>query len=89
MAVIVTLQQVNLKGQIVPPNTRIRVDDEHVLVDKGYARRLTKDESRAIVSEYAAYAEKVFNEKPVVITSKKDKKQVKKIWQTRGLFEDA
>ena len=63
-------------------------DDEHDLVDKGYARSLTKDETLAILDEYVAYAEKVFSEKPVVITQKKDKKQSKKTYEMKGLFED-
>lgn len=88
MGVLVTLRQMSMNGELIQPNEKIRVENEQPLINKGYARRLTEDESRAIVSEYVSYAEKVFNEKPVVFTSKKDKKRAKKTWEMKGLFED-
>jgi hypothetical protein len=40
MAVLVTLQPVSLKGQVIPPGTKIQFEDGTDWVDKGYARRL-------------------------------------------------
>lgn len=88
MGVLKTLKEICLKGKLIPPGTKIQVDDEDELIGKGYARRLTKDESRAIIDEYVAYAEKVFSEKPTVSVPKKDTKPVKKTYEMRGLFEN-
>jgi hypothetical protein len=62
MAVLITLKPLCLNGEIVQPGTMIRVEDEQGLINNGYARRLTKEESQAIVSEYVSYADKIFNQ---------------------------
>jgi hypothetical protein len=71
MGVIVTLCSVNLKGKVIPPNTKIRVDDEQNLIDKGYARRLTREETRLILNSYVQYAVKVFAENTKVQKTQK------------------
>ena len=64
MGVLITLKSIRLNGEIVQPGTMITVADEQGLIDKGYARRLTKEETQAILSEYVIYADKIFNNKP-------------------------
>ena len=59
MAVLVTLRPVSLKGQVIPPGTRIRLEDGQELVSKGYARELAKDECREILDEWAEETKRV------------------------------
>jgi hypothetical protein len=60
MAVVVTLKPIRLNGTILQPGEKIRVEGEQELISRGYARRLTKEEARAILDEYIHYAEKIF-----------------------------
>jgi hypothetical protein len=61
MQVLITLKTIRLQGEIVQPGTMIRVEDEQGLIDKVYARRLTKEESQAILNYYVLYTDKIFN----------------------------
>lgn len=60
MAILVTLRPVRLKGEIIPPGSKIRLKDGTDWVDKGYARELTKEECRKILNEWAEEAKQVF-----------------------------
>jgi hypothetical protein len=61
MELLITLKSIRLNGEIVPPGQTVKVVDGQSLVDRGYARRLTKAEARAIVNTYAEYAREVFS----------------------------
>jgi len=54
------------------------------VVTQGYARGLTKEETKKILNEYVAYADKIFN-KPQGISSKNPRKQVGIRWQQERL----
>jgi hypothetical protein len=54
--VAITLRTVRLHGGVVQPGAIIRVADEQVLIDRGYARRLSEEESKAVVQSYVAEA---------------------------------
>jgi len=63
MSVLVTVKRIRLNGVIVQPGSMIRVGDDQGLVDTGYARRLTREEARLILSSYVEYADMLFNKK--------------------------
>lgn len=63
MAILKALRPIKLNGEILQPGEMFRTQDEQGLIDRGYARKLSRDETRAILDEYALYVEQVFNEK--------------------------
>jgi hypothetical protein len=64
MELLKTLRPVRMNGEIVLPGQTIKVIDGRGLIDKGYARRLTKDEIQAILTQYKKCAEDLFSETP-------------------------
>lgn len=52
---LITLKVIRLRGQDISPGKRIRVEAEEGkrLIDSGYARRLTREETQEFLSEYA------------------------------------
>ena len=65
MAVLITLKPIRLNGTILQPGENILVKDEQGLINKGYARRLTRVEARAIIGNYVEYADMLFNKKTI------------------------
>jgi hypothetical protein len=63
MLVLITLKTVHLNGQIVVPGTTILVEDGQELIDRGYARKLTRDETKGVLNDYAKTFEKLMEEK--------------------------
>jgi hypothetical protein len=65
MGVLITLKPIRLNGTIVQSGAKIHVEDEQGLINKGYARRLTREEARQILNSYVEYADMLFNKKTV------------------------
>ena len=62
MDMVKIIKRCRLNGEIVSPQTIITVEDARPLIEVGYARKLTKEEARDILDEYAQFADRLFNE---------------------------
>jgi hypothetical protein len=69
---LVALKHIYVSGKLLSPGDHFKTNqDVKNLMDKGYLRALTHQENEAILDEYVAYAEEVFD-KPV--SSRKEKR---------------
>ena len=59
---IKTIKRIRMNGTIVEPGEVIRVDKDQGLITRGYARELTREETKGVLADYVRFAEKVFNE---------------------------
>ena len=59
---IKTVKKIRMNGAIVEPGEVIRVDKDQGLMARGYARELTREETRGVLADYVQFAEKIFNE---------------------------
>lgn len=63
MGLMVALKPIRSGDELLNPGDRFLVEDyKQVLLDGGYARKLTKKETQAILSDYVQYAKKLFEE---------------------------
>lgn len=74
MHILKTLKPVRMNGKIVEPGHVVKVGDTQGLIERGYAREFTKEETENILYEYIRDAEELFSETPVKETMPKNKK---------------
>jgi hypothetical protein len=63
MRVIITLKPVRLNGEIVQPGTTMRIENNQKLIKRGYARKLTPEETKEFLADYARTFEKLMEDK--------------------------
>jgi hypothetical protein len=63
MSVVVTLKTIRLDGKTVPPGTMIRTKTGQRLIDRGYARKLTPEETNEFLADFARTFEKLMEDK--------------------------
>lgn len=61
MDMVKIIKRCRLNGEIMSPQTIITADNAGLLIEAGYARKLTKEETRDILDEYAQSVETLFN----------------------------
>jgi hypothetical protein len=72
MEVLVTvIKAFPTNGKSYRPGEFIRVKDGQKLIDRGYARHLTKDEAIEILDGYIQYAKNIFRDKEQIIPAEK------------------
>ncbi|MCX5804313.1 MAG: hypothetical protein NTU69_12435 [Proteobacteria bacterium] len=54
-----TIKNIRVQGEILKPGEMFRTQNAQLLIDQGYARKLTRDERKDILNEYVRIAEKV------------------------------
>lgn len=59
---LITTKRFKSGGSVFLPGERIMVENEHLLLNQKIARRLTKAESKAVLSEYVDFAKSIFGE---------------------------
>lgn len=88
MHILKTLKPIRMNGEIVQPGRMVKVLNGEGLIDRGYARQLSQDESQAILSEYVKCAEDLFSKPPKKSPEKKTasvNKNRKAVYQGRLL----
>lgn len=63
MRVIITLKPVRLNGEIVQPGTTMRIENNQKFIKRGYARKLTPEETKEFLTDYARTFEKLMEDK--------------------------
>jgi len=63
MGILKTIRPLKLNGEVLQPGEMFGTQDEQGLIDRGYARHLTKDEARTILDGYVQEAGRVFSDK--------------------------
>lgn len=66
--ILLSLKELILNGRTILPGEHISTKNPEQFLQRGYARRLTKDETAAILDEYVRVAERIFNKKEVMRT---------------------
>lgn len=64
MELLIALRSIRSDNEILEAGDRFVVENGQVLVDRGYARHLTGEETKTILNEYARAAEDIFSDKP-------------------------
>ncbi len=77
-----------LNGKLIRAGEYMQTDNPELFLQRGYARRLTRDEAQKILSEYVKCAEDLFSKVPEKAPDKKTvfgHKDRKAIYQERLL----
>ncbi len=74
MLILKTLKPIRMNNKMVEPGGTIKIENAQGLIEKGYARELTKEETNEILCEYVKYAEELFSEAPVRKTTSSNRK---------------
>jgi hypothetical protein len=64
MELIIVKRPFRSGNELLNTGGKIVVEDGQGLVDQGYARKLSRDETKMILNEYVQYAENLFSETP-------------------------
>jgi hypothetical protein len=64
MELLMALKTIRLNGEPLDLGEMFKVADGQALIDRGYARTLTREEAQAILDSYVEYARGVFGERP-------------------------
>ena len=64
MELLIALRAIRSGNELLKAGDKFLIEDGQGLVDRGYARRLTRNETRAILESYVREAEKMFSEIP-------------------------
>jgi hypothetical protein len=64
MEPLIALRSIRSGNEVLKAGDKFLIDDGQGLVDRGYARRLTKNETRAILNDFVQNARKLFTEEP-------------------------
>jgi hypothetical protein len=73
MELLIALRSIRSGNELLKAGDKFLIDDGQGLVDRGYARRLTQNETGAILDDYVQYARRLFAEEP----------ENKTVWQER------
>ena len=71
MHILKTLKPIRMNGEIVPPGQIVKAIDGQGLIENGYARQLTKEETGDILNAYVMAAKDIFMDKFVPRTKNK------------------
>ena len=63
MAILKVIRPLKVNGEILRPGEMFRTSNVWEVIDKGYARPLTKDEAGTVLDEYGREVKRVFNKK--------------------------
>ena len=63
MVLLKVVRPIKMTGEMLQPGNMFMAEHEQGLIDRKYARRLTREEKKAILEEYSLYAERLFNKK--------------------------
>jgi hypothetical protein len=74
MYILKTLKPISMNGETVQPGQVVKVPNDQGLINKGYARKLSQDETRAILDGYVREAQRLFSEEPETKTIPMGKK---------------
>ena len=66
MHILTVLKPIKLQGEILLPGEMFKAIDSQLLIDRGYARRLNRDETKVILDGYIRFAERIFNKNEVL-----------------------
>jgi hypothetical protein len=64
MELLIAMKPIRSGNELLKTGEKFIIQDSRLLIKKGYARRLTEDETQTILSEYVKYAEDLFSETP-------------------------
>ena len=76
MEPLIALRPIRSGNELLKTGDKFLIEDGQGLVDRGYARKLTKDETQTILSEYVKYTKDLFSETPnkKTISVKRDRR---------------
>jgi len=60
MELLRVVRPIKVNGEVLQPGEIFKTDSEQVLLDRGYARLLTREEKLSILDGYIREAERVF-----------------------------
>jgi len=63
MAILKVIRPLKVNGEILQSGEMFRASNVQELIDRKYARYLTREETKNILNEYVRYAEGIFNKK--------------------------
>jgi hypothetical protein len=64
MELLIALRSIRSGNELLKAGDKFLIENGQGLVDRGYARRLTQKETRAILDDYVQHAESLFSETP-------------------------
>ena len=64
MELLRVVRPIKVNGEVLQPGEIFKTDSEQVLLDRGYARLLTREEKLSILDGYIREAERVFKLTP-------------------------
>ena len=78
MELLIALRSIRSGNELLKAGDKFLIEDGQGLVDRGYARRLTRGETQAILDDYVKCARNLFIETPrkKTISVNRDHKQV-------------
>ena len=62
MELLIALRAIRSGNELLKAGDKFLIEDGQGLIDRGYARRLTRDETQAILDDYVKFAEELFSE---------------------------
>lgn len=69
MILLKALKNIVLNGKFIRVDDYIQTDNPEVFLRPGYARKLTLEETRAILKSYVEFAEKVFEKSAINVST--------------------
>lgn len=64
MELLIATKPIRSDNELLKPGEKFIIEDGQILLDRRYARRLTKYEAQAILNEYVKYSEDLFSKEP-------------------------
>jgi hypothetical protein len=64
MQLLIALRSIRSGNELLRAGDKFLIEDGQGLIERGYARRLTQSETRAILDDYIQCTKKLFTEEP-------------------------